>query len=99
MLQRKVGEIAIHRIIESEGADFNAREFFPQTPAEAWEPHLPWLQPRFLDPNSGNLVFPMQSFLLRTKHHTIVVDTCVGDFKPRGGGQHAAARVTLRHFS
>lgn len=83
MLQRKLGDIVIHRILESESPDFDPYAFFPQTPREAWEPHLPWLKPRALDPASGNLVFPMQSFLLRTRHHTILVDTCVGDHKQR----------------
>ncbi len=83
MLQRRLGEILIHRVIETEEANFNAYEFFPATPREQWEPHLEWLQPRAMDPKSGNLVFPMQSFLVRTRHHTIVVDTCVGDHKAR----------------
>src|SRR5437867_1114800 len=36
-----------------------------------------------MDPVSGNLIFPMQSYLVRTRHHTILVDTCVGDHKKR----------------
>ncbi len=83
MLRRKLGDIVIDRIIETEQANFNAREFFPQATAEEWEPHLPWLQRKGLDAQSGNLFFTMQSFLVRTRHHTIVVDTCVGDHKPR----------------
>jgi glyoxylase-like metal-dependent hydrolase (beta-lactamase superfamily II) len=83
MLQRQLGDIRIDRIIESEEADFDHRAFFPQTTAEQWEPHTPWLQPWAMHPASGNLIFPMQSFLLRTRHHTILVDTCVGDHKKR----------------
>jgi len=83
MLHRQLGDIGIDRIIESEEADFDHRAFFPQTTAEQWEPHKPWLQPWAMDPASGNLIFPMQSFLVRTRHHTILVDTCVGDHKKR----------------
>jgi glyoxylase-like metal-dependent hydrolase (beta-lactamase superfamily II) len=83
MLHRQVGDIVIHRIVESEQPDFDPLAFFPKTPAEHWEPHLSWLRPRALDPKSGNLIFPMQSFLVRTRHHTIMVDTCVGDHKQR----------------
>jgi glyoxylase-like metal-dependent hydrolase (beta-lactamase superfamily II) len=83
MLQRQLGDISITRILESERADFDPLAFFPQIPAEAWETHKQWLQPWALDTTSGNLVFPMQSFVLRTPHHTIVVDTCVGDHKKR----------------
>ena len=83
MLHRKLGEISIDRIVETDSADFNAREFFPRTSAEQWEPHLSWLSRKGLDAESGNLNFVMQSFLVRTRRHTIVVDTCVGDHKPR----------------
>jgi glyoxylase-like metal-dependent hydrolase (beta-lactamase superfamily II) len=50
--------------------------------AEDWAPHG-WLKPRGQDPKSGNLIFHMQSFLVKTRHHTIMVDTCVGDHKAR----------------
>jgi glyoxylase-like metal-dependent hydrolase (beta-lactamase superfamily II) len=83
MLQRRLGDILIDRIIETEQPDFDPRVFFPQVTAEQWAPHTHWLKPRAMDPGSGNLVFPMQSFLVRTRHHTIVVDTCVGDHKKR----------------
>jgi glyoxylase-like metal-dependent hydrolase (beta-lactamase superfamily II) len=36
-----------------------------------------------MDPASGNIILTIQSFLVRTSHHTILVDTCVGDHKPR----------------
>ena len=39
--------------------------------------------PRAMEPASGNLIFPMQSWLVRTRHHTILVDTCIGDHKKR----------------
>jgi len=83
MLQRQLGEIQIHRIIESEQPDFDPMAFFPETTPEDWVPHKPWLQPWCLEPTSGNLIFPMQSFLLRGPRYTILVDTCVGDHKKR----------------
>jgi glyoxylase-like metal-dependent hydrolase (beta-lactamase superfamily II) len=83
MLHRQLGEIHLDRIIESEEPDFDPLGFFPHTTPEDWEPHRAWLQPWCLDPASGNLIFPMQSFLVRTPHHTIIVDTCVGDHKER----------------
>ena len=36
-----------------------------------------------MDPVTGNLILTMQSYLVRTSHHTILVDTCVGDHKKR----------------
>jgi glyoxylase-like metal-dependent hydrolase (beta-lactamase superfamily II) len=83
MLKWRLGDIAIERIVESEVADFEPLSFFPQTVAEDWAEHRAWMQPRAMDPASGKLVLCIQSFLLRTRHHTILVDTCVGDHKSR----------------
>jgi glyoxylase-like metal-dependent hydrolase (beta-lactamase superfamily II) len=81
VLQRQLGNMIIHRIIEWDEPNFDPLAFFPQTTPEDWEPHQAWL-----DPVSGYLTLPMQSFLVRTRHHTILVDTCVGDHKVRQGG-------------
>jgi glyoxylase-like metal-dependent hydrolase (beta-lactamase superfamily II) len=43
------------------------------------------MQPHALDPVTGRLILTLQSYLVRTRHHTIVVDTCVGDHKKRLG--------------
>jgi hypothetical protein len=83
MLERTVGDVTITRILESERPDFDAAQFFPQITAEQWAPYRARLAGWALDPAVNGLVFPMQSFLVRTRHHTIVVDTCVGDHKQR----------------
>lgn len=85
MLQRQIGHIVINRIIESECADvfYDPIGFFPETTPEDWERHKAWLQPHDMDPESGKLVFAVQAYLLRTRHHTILIDTCSGDHKKR----------------
>src|SRR5262245_43952002 len=83
MLERTVGNVVIRRVIESERPDYDAAVFFPKlTPAD-WAPHRERLAGWALDLTTNALTFPMQSFLVRTRHHTIVVDTCVGDHKRR----------------
>ena len=49
--------------------------------AEKLAPHLDWLHPTALCPTTGNVIMTMQSYLLRTRHHTILIDTCVGNDK------------------
>lgn len=83
MTQYPLGQIVIHRIVESICTGFDPLGFFPGTTPEDWARHRRWMEPRALDPVSGNLVLPIQAFLVRTRHHTILVDTCVGDHKPR----------------
>jgi beta-lactamase superfamily II metal-dependent hydrolase len=79
----RVGEVTITRVIESERPDFDAAQFFPDITPERWAPYRQRLAGWAMDVGSNGLVFPMQAFLVRTKHHTIVVDTCVGDHKKR----------------
>ena len=83
MTQRQLGQIRIERIVESICADFEPLLFFPETTPEDWKRHQEWMKPRAMDSASGNIVLTIQAFLVRTSHHTILVDTCVGDHKPR----------------
>jgi glyoxylase-like metal-dependent hydrolase (beta-lactamase superfamily II) len=85
MSQHAVGHIVIQGIVESVCADFHPSMFFPETTPEDWARHRKWMEqePRAIDPASGNLILTIQAFLLRTRHHTILIDTCVGNDKPR----------------
>jgi glyoxylase-like metal-dependent hydrolase (beta-lactamase superfamily II) len=88
MQHLQLGHISVQRIVESVCADFEPLSFFPETTPEDWAYHREWMQPRAMEPVSGNLILTIQSFLVRTRHHTIVVDTCVGDHKPRPHRPH-----------
>jgi glyoxylase-like metal-dependent hydrolase (beta-lactamase superfamily II) len=44
--------------------------------------NLSWLQPKYFDA-SGKVILCIQSYIVRTPHHTILVDSCVGNHKPR----------------
>jgi glyoxylase-like metal-dependent hydrolase (beta-lactamase superfamily II) len=83
MLRHTIGDISIDRIVESENADIDPTFFFPETSAEDWAPHKSWLKPLAMHPETEMLILPIQSWLVRTRHHTILVDTCVGDDKKR----------------
>ena len=76
-------DITIHPVVEQRGAHFDALEFFPTLTKEVFEENLPWLQPTFIDPASGRVVLCVQSFVIKTPHQNILVDTCVGNHKPR----------------
>jgi glyoxylase-like metal-dependent hydrolase (beta-lactamase superfamily II) len=83
MRQYPLGQIVVQRVVESVCRDFDPLSFFPETTSEDWALHKTWMEPSALDPVSGNLVLVIQAFLVRTRHHTILVDTCVGNQKPR----------------
>ena len=78
----KLGNITIHPVVESEAALFDAFEFFPSLGRDVLEENLSWLRPTYIDP-AGKVVLCFQSFLVETPHHKILVDSCVGNHKPR----------------
>lgn len=83
MFDFSFGDIKVTRIVEMEMPMLGATEFFPDWDPRAVEPHHGWMVPRHFDPVSGKVVINIQAFLIRTPHHTILVDTCVGNHKPR----------------
>jgi len=79
----KLDDITIHPIIEQQGPFFDLLGFFPGLTKEMFEANRSWLTPTFVDPQGPKLVLCIQSFLIRTSHHNILVDACVGNHKPR----------------
>jgi glyoxylase-like metal-dependent hydrolase (beta-lactamase superfamily II) len=79
----QLGDITIHRIVEQEEPLFDARAFFPGMDDAMFAENRSWLEPRFIDPASGKLVLCIQSYLVCTPHHNILIDSCVGNHKPR----------------
>ena len=55
---------------------------FPQLSEADVQPHAAWLQPRFFDAQ-WRMVLSMHAFVVRTPHHTVLVDACVGNDKER----------------
>jgi glyoxylase-like metal-dependent hydrolase (beta-lactamase superfamily II) len=73
-----VGDIRIERIVEMETPFMAPLQAFPEATLEAIAAHRHWLEPTALCPASGKLIIAIQSYLIRTRHHTILVDTCLG---------------------
>lgn len=79
----RCGEIDVLRIKETLGASFPPEHLLPGLPAEAIERHMDWLAPNHYDAVKRKFVMGTHSWLLRTRRHTILVDTCIGNHKPR----------------
>jgi len=77
----QLGDIAVQRIVEHEIPVYHPSEMFEQATAEALEPYREWLEPRALCPRTGRMIMPVQSYLVRTRHHCILIDTCCGSHK------------------
>ncbi len=85
MKTRLLGDIAIDLILGREAPLARPLDWFDKALPEAVEPHRHWLEPKALDPETGMMILPVQSYLLRTRHHSILIDTCIGCRKTYDG--------------
>ncbi len=75
-------DTTIHPVVEQQGAFFDALGFFPALTRELLEENRSWLSPAFVDAND-KLILCIQSFVITTPHHNILIDACVGNHKQR----------------
>jgi len=74
----QVGDITVQRIVEHEVPVYLPTDLFDEATPAAMAPHRPWLEPHAMCPRTGRLVMPVQSYLVRTSHHCILIDSCCG---------------------
>jgi glyoxylase-like metal-dependent hydrolase (beta-lactamase superfamily II) len=77
-----LGTITIQQVVEQEGAFFDATTFFPKLTKELLAENRSWLVPRYIDAQD-KLLLCIQSYIVKTPNQTILIDTCVGNHKPR----------------
>jgi glyoxylase-like metal-dependent hydrolase (beta-lactamase superfamily II) len=78
-----IGNITIHRIVEGQLPLFAPLEFFPSLSKDVLDENRSWLEPQYLDRATGRIVLCIQSYIIKTPDLTIMVDSCVGNHKPR----------------
>ncbi len=76
-------DATIHPVVEQQGPFFEMLAFFPGLTKELLDENRSWLEPTFVDPANNGLVLCVQSFLIRTRHHNVLIDSCVGNHKAR----------------
>jgi glyoxylase-like metal-dependent hydrolase (beta-lactamase superfamily II) len=82
-LKFTVGDLTIHRIIEQEATFVPALEMLPSLTPEVLAENRGWMQKAgALDANDV-LILCFQSYIVKTPHHTILIDSCIGNDKPR----------------
>ncbi|MGZ6009469.1 MAG: MBL fold metallo-hydrolase [Rhizomicrobium sp.] len=84
MLQWKIGDVSVKRIVEMEvPVKYHPKyAFLPKATPEALKT-MPWLYPHFVS-DDGALVLSIHALLVEAPGLRLVVDTCVGNDKPRG---------------
>ncbi|MFY9315379.1 MAG: MBL fold metallo-hydrolase [Burkholderiales bacterium] len=80
VLHWQIGDVRISRIVESEGPTPPSFLFADCTPEKLLQ-HA-WLKPHFLT-DDGLLISSIHAFVVESQGRVIVVDTCIGNDKPR----------------
>jgi glyoxylase-like metal-dependent hydrolase (beta-lactamase superfamily II) len=78
-----IGEFSVSRVEEVLGPGFQPNQLLPDWNKAAIAPHLPWLVPNYYDPENDRIISSLHSWVIRTRHHTILIDTCAGNHKDR----------------
>lgn len=76
-----IGDVTIDSIIERDGPWRRPADMFPAYDAEIGRRHLAEMEPFVYEAATDRMVITYQTFVVRTPHHTILVDTCTGEDK------------------
>ena len=83
MQNTRIGGFEVHRITEYEGPFIAPETFFPDFDPEVVRSNSEHPGSRLIDQATGNLLFSFHSFVVKTGHHTILIDSCLGNDKER----------------
>jgi len=82
-LKFAAGDLTIHRAIEQETTFLPALDLFPQLTPELLGENRAWLRQAGALDEADVLILCFQSYIVRTPHHTILIDSCIGNDKQR----------------
>jgi glyoxylase-like metal-dependent hydrolase (beta-lactamase superfamily II) len=85
MQHRRIGDMSLSRVEEMMIPLIEASRMFPAFGEETLREHGHWLSPRYYDKDTKRLLLSIHSWVLRTRHHTILIDTCFGNHRNRPG--------------
>jgi glyoxylase-like metal-dependent hydrolase (beta-lactamase superfamily II) len=85
MAPHVLNAVTIDILVEQPRAEFDLAWLFPKVTFEQFMEERDWMVPRFFDPENRKVLLSIHTYVIRTKHHTILFDTCCGNHKERGG--------------
>jgi len=81
----RLGTVTINRVVELGQSSFPTTSMLPDATSADLAKHHAWLAPHFVDPATGDMRSHIQTYIVRTPQHTILVDTGIGNHKSRTG--------------
>ena len=77
------GDFTIHRVIEQETTFLPALDMLPGLTPDVLDENRAWMQQAHAIDQQDTLILAFQSYVVKTPHHTILIDSCIGNDKPR----------------
>jgi glyoxylase-like metal-dependent hydrolase (beta-lactamase superfamily II) len=74
----RIGDMTVQRVMEMQLEFRLPGEMFPSSTADELAALTPQFTPWAIHPVSGKAILAIQSYLVRTGRHTILIDTCIG---------------------
>ena len=81
----ELGDVTVTRVIEIDRSSFPTASMLPDSTPDAIARHHHWLRPHFWDDRTGDLASRVGTYIVKTPRHTVLIDTGVGNDKPRDG--------------
>jgi glyoxylase-like metal-dependent hydrolase (beta-lactamase superfamily II) len=78
-----LGDVTIDRVVEIGRSAYPTTSMLPDATPEAIARHHAWLKPHFFDESTGDLGSRIQTWVVRTPRHLVLIDTGVGNGKAR----------------
>jgi hypothetical protein len=82
-LKFSVGDLTIHRIIEQETTFLQAQDMLPDLTPDILAENRAWMKQIGALDDTDTLILCFQSYIVKTPHHTVLIDSCIGNDKPR----------------
>jgi glyoxylase-like metal-dependent hydrolase (beta-lactamase superfamily II) len=79
----RVGDVTLTSVVEIGRSFYPTTTMLPEATAEAVARHHGWLKPDFFDEAAGDLGSRIQTWVVRTPTHTVLIDAGVGNDKTR----------------
>ena len=79
------GNVSVTRVTEQRGPGFTPQALFPDWDSSALELHHTLIVPGCFDPLLNRFIASIHTWVVKTPHHTILIDSCAGNHKERPG--------------
>lgn len=78
-----VGDVSIVKVVDVI-EPMSPKVLYVDKSRDDFDPHLDWLRPHFLD-EQKSMLLSIHSLIVQTGHHTVLIDTCLGNDKESAG--------------